>query len=104
MEQRLIMMLKDVKGVNLSSINPTINEENGKERMMPLYARNLGEEVEKPSSGIGEMDPYPATNIRRAYVPEGKKTWDVHYQNYKPVRYTSSAILNNSKNDIDLLK
>jgi hypothetical protein len=99
MEQRLINMLKDVKGVNLSPINQTItSEEPVKEKAMPLYAKNLDEEVET------ETDLYPGTNIRRAFVPESKIMWDVNYPSYKPVRFTSPKILSNSNYDVDILK
>jgi hypothetical protein len=52
---------------------------------------------------VNEKIIYPGTKIYRGFVPETKKSWDVNYQNYLPVKYTSKEVLLNTSSDFDLL-
>ena len=46
---------------------------------------------------------YPKTKIYRGLVPSSKKSWNVSYDNYMPVKYTSKEVILNTNADIDLL-
>jgi len=46
---------------------------------------------------------YPNTKIYRSLVPSSKKSWNVNFENYFPIKYTSNEVIYNSNADIDLL-
>lgn len=79
--------------------NDYLNESN------ELSYRVKTEAKAKPSSNmeVNEKIIYPGTKIYRGFVPETKKSWDVNYQNYLPVKYTSKEVLLNPSADYDLL-
>ncbi|XP_014248972.1 ADP-ribose pyrophosphatase, mitochondrial isoform X6 [Cimex lectularius] len=45
---------------------------------------------------------YPKSNVKRVYVPDDKVSWDVSWDDYNPVRYTSSALKNKPWADPDI--
>jgi hypothetical protein len=46
---------------------------------------------------------YPKSNITRTFVPDNKVSWSVKWPDYRPMEYTSKAVLNNSNADNNVL-
>ena len=55
------------------------------------------------SSVIDHRNIYPDSSMHRVSVPEDKRSWEIKWNNYAPLKYTAKNILFNEKSDIDLI-
>ena len=102
--QKTSLKLKEVeiKFESVSKVLDQINEQTLK--LAPLLDYNKDKENIKHVYQFDKVKIiYPKTKIYRTYVPSNKKSWNISFENYLPVKFTSIDVINNINADVDLL-